>query len=226
MPPAMCEPKVGVDAEIETSSAACCRICLESSSGPGDQLISPCMCKGMQQFVHRSCLDHWRSVKEGTAFSHCNHMQGTVPSPSSISRGSKCRKMKFRLFVARDILLVFLAIQAIAYATSLVESRLPERNNCTYVSMCGGVLCTGWDFRIHIATAAHALPMTTIHAWLDPQAALWIQQKVALLFSSMLWRTFQGVTDHQDEPTACAAPEDAKAHVASTFASPTNASRC
>ena len=29
----------------------------------GDELISPCMCKGTQQFVHRSCLDHWRSVK-------------------------------------------------------------------------------------------------------------------------------------------------------------------
>jgi len=31
--------------------------------GAGDELISPCMCKGTQQFVHRSCLDHWRSVK-------------------------------------------------------------------------------------------------------------------------------------------------------------------
>ena len=28
-----------------------------------DELISPCMCKGTQQFVHRACLDHWRSVK-------------------------------------------------------------------------------------------------------------------------------------------------------------------
>lgn len=31
--------------------------------GLGDELISPCMCKGTQRFVHRSCLDHWRSVK-------------------------------------------------------------------------------------------------------------------------------------------------------------------
>ncbi|KAL6135812.1 hypothetical protein ACLB2K_068037 [Fragaria x ananassa] len=29
------------------------------------------MSKGTQQFVHTSCLDHWRSVKEGFAFSHC-----------------------------------------------------------------------------------------------------------------------------------------------------------
>ncbi|OEL17557.1 hypothetical protein BAE44_0021426 [Dichanthelium oligosanthes] len=40
-------------------------------SGEGDELISPCMCKGTQQFVHHTCLDHWRAVKEGTAFSHC-----------------------------------------------------------------------------------------------------------------------------------------------------------
>ncbi|XP_058074590.1 uncharacterized protein LOC131223263 isoform X3 [Magnolia sinica] len=51
------------DEEIEAASAACCRICLEYDAEPGEELISPCMCKGTQQFVHRSCLDHWRSVK-------------------------------------------------------------------------------------------------------------------------------------------------------------------
>ncbi|KAM0906389.1 hypothetical protein ACQ4PT_016809 [Festuca glaucescens] len=51
------------DDETDGSSAACCRICLEAVSDIGDELISPCMCKGTQQFVHRSCLDHWRSVK-------------------------------------------------------------------------------------------------------------------------------------------------------------------
>ncbi|XP_058112476.1 uncharacterized protein LOC131255694 isoform X2 [Magnolia sinica] len=54
---------VGDDEEIEAGSAACCRICLEYNGEPGEELISPCMCKGTQQFVHRSCLDHWRSVK-------------------------------------------------------------------------------------------------------------------------------------------------------------------
>ncbi|RRT74374.1 hypothetical protein B296_00029458 [Ensete ventricosum] len=51
------------DEEADAASCACCRICLENESFPGDELISPCMCKGTQQFVHRSCLDHWRSVK-------------------------------------------------------------------------------------------------------------------------------------------------------------------
>jgi hypothetical protein len=43
------------------SSLLC--ISLFSFFAAGDELISPCMCKGTQQFVHRSCLDHWRSVK-------------------------------------------------------------------------------------------------------------------------------------------------------------------
>ncbi|WVZ69845.1 hypothetical protein U9M48_018569 [Paspalum notatum var. saurae] len=60
-PPARFSIKKAVDEEIDAASAAVCRICFDH--GPGDELISPCMCKGTQQFVHRSCLDHWRSVK-------------------------------------------------------------------------------------------------------------------------------------------------------------------
>ncbi|XP_022724168.1 E3 ubiquitin-protein ligase MARCH8-like isoform X4 [Durio zibethinus] len=37
-----------------------CRICLDIE---GDDLIAPCHCKGTQKYVHRSCLDNWRSTK-------------------------------------------------------------------------------------------------------------------------------------------------------------------
>uniref|UniRef100_A0A803M9T4 RING-CH-type domain-containing protein n=1 Tax=Chenopodium quinoa TaxID=63459 RepID=A0A803M9T4_CHEQI len=37
-----------------------CRICLEIE---GEDLIAPCHCKGTQKYVHRSCLDNWRSTK-------------------------------------------------------------------------------------------------------------------------------------------------------------------
>ncbi|KAG5039308.1 hypothetical protein JHK82_011465 [Glycine max] len=56
--------------DVEAGLLPCCRICLESDSDPEDELISPCMCKGTQQFVHRSCLDHWRSVKVKDLPSH------------------------------------------------------------------------------------------------------------------------------------------------------------
>ncbi|CAN6884714.1 unnamed protein product [Brassica oleracea] len=61
-----------IKAEDSESVSACCRFCLMENDGGGDELISPCMCKGTQKFVHRSCLDHWRSLSDGGfAFSNC-----------------------------------------------------------------------------------------------------------------------------------------------------------
>ncbi|KAF3574558.1 hypothetical protein F2Q69_00063552 [Brassica cretica] len=105
----------------DSASAPGCRICLENDSELlGDELISPCMCKGTQQLVHRSCLDHWRSVKEGFAFSHCTTCKAqfhlrveSFEDNNSWRSNSWRRKVKFRLFVARDVLLVFLAVQTV-----------------------------------------------------------------------------------------------------------------
>lgn len=102
----------GGERDQEKGSAACCRICLESEPcGTGDELISPCKCKGTQQFVHRECLDHWRSVKEGFAFSHCTTCKAQFHLRSHVPEDYSWRKLKFRFFVARDIILVFLAVQ-------------------------------------------------------------------------------------------------------------------
>ncbi|CAM8899000.1 hypothetical protein QQ045_033498 [Rhodiola kirilowii] len=99
-------------AEEEAGLLPSCRICLESESEfAGDALISPCMCKGTQQFVHRSCLDHWRSVKEGFAFSHCTTCKAQFHLRVEMYEDNSWRQIKFRLFVARDVFLVFLAVQ-------------------------------------------------------------------------------------------------------------------
>eukprot|EP00439_Symbiodinium_sp_Y106_P078175 s275_g16.t6 len=46
-----------------------CRFCLETG---GDDLIAPCMCKGHSKWVHRRCLDKWRSEGRGVrSFTHC-----------------------------------------------------------------------------------------------------------------------------------------------------------
>uniref|UniRef100_F6HH65 RING-CH-type domain-containing protein n=1 Tax=Vitis vinifera TaxID=29760 RepID=F6HH65_VITVI len=99
--------------DIEAGSVPCCRICLECDGEPDDELISPCMCKGTQQFVHRSCLDHWRSVKEGFAFSHCTTCKAQYHLQVALFEDNSWRKIKFRLFVARDVFLVFLAVQTV-----------------------------------------------------------------------------------------------------------------
>ncbi|XP_017616738.2 uncharacterized protein LOC108461404 [Gossypium arboreum] len=102
--------------DIENGSAPCCRICLECDGEEDDELISPCMCKGTQQFVHRSCLDHWRSVKEGFAFSHCTTCKAQFHLRVELFEDNSWRKIKFRLFVARDVFLVFLAVQTVIAA--------------------------------------------------------------------------------------------------------------
>ncbi|GJP54184.1 hypothetical protein CLOM_g13281 [Closterium sp. NIES-68] len=94
--------------EEEEEDQPQCRICLETD---GRDLIAPCKCKGSARFVHRQCLDQWRSVKEGFAFCHCStcktrfHLR-VCPPPDV-----RCRHLKFRFFVARDIVLVTLLVQ-------------------------------------------------------------------------------------------------------------------
>ncbi|KAF3442537.1 hypothetical protein FNV43_RR16453 [Rhamnella rubrinervis] len=104
------------DEDVESGSIPCCRICLESDAEPEDEMISPCMCKGTQQFVHRSCLDHWRSVKEGFAFSHCTTCKAQFHLRVELFEDNSWRKIKFRVFVARDVFLVFLAVQTVIAA--------------------------------------------------------------------------------------------------------------
>ncbi|KAF5741968.1 hypothetical protein HS088_TW09G00006 [Tripterygium wilfordii] len=97
--------------DVEGGSIPCCRICLECDGESDDQLISPCLCKGTQQFVHRSCLDHWRSVKEGFAFSHCTTCKAQYHLRVEFFEDNSWHKIKLRLFVPRDVFLVFLAVQ-------------------------------------------------------------------------------------------------------------------
>lgn len=111
--PAASSSEIKDEEDIESGSVACCRICLECDGEDDNDLISPCMCKGTQQFVHRSCLDHWRSVKEGFAFSHCTTCKAQFHLRVADVEDSTCRKIKFRLFVARDVVLVFLAVQMV-----------------------------------------------------------------------------------------------------------------
>ncbi|CAL4955761.1 unnamed protein product [Urochloa decumbens] len=117
-------PAEGMGKDVEASPAVCCRICLSSE---GNELISPCMCKGTQQFVHRTCLDHWRAVKEGTAFSHCTTCKAQFHLRVELLEDDMCRRLKFQLFVARDVFLVFLAIQA-AIATIAGVAYLLDRH--------------------------------------------------------------------------------------------------
>ncbi|GKB60879.1 zinc finger, RING-CH-type containing protein [Tanacetum coccineum] len=60
---ALSSSEIKDEEDLEVGLMATCRICFQCDGEEDEDLISPCMCKGSHLFVHRSCLDHWRSIK-------------------------------------------------------------------------------------------------------------------------------------------------------------------
>eukprot|EP00927_Polykrikos_kofoidii_P081369 TRINITY_DN7866_c0_g1_i1.p1 TRINITY_DN7866_c0_g1~~TRINITY_DN7866_c0_g1_i1.p1 ORF type:complete len:308 (-),score=36.21 TRINITY_DN7866_c0_g1_i1:223-1071(-) len=63
-----CETPVAEDQVPTESTEYECRMCFESGEG----LVAPCLCSGSSRWVHRRCLDMWRSKGQNPrAVSHC-----------------------------------------------------------------------------------------------------------------------------------------------------------
>ncbi|XP_047091136.1 uncharacterized protein LOC124702983 [Lolium rigidum] len=111
-----------IDLEAGAGDQLQCRICLETD---GRDFIAPCKCKGTSKYVHRDCLDHWRAVKEGFAFSHCTTCKAPYYLRVHVHTDRKWRTMKFRFFVTRDILFIFALVQfvisALAYLVHFID---------------------------------------------------------------------------------------------------------
>ncbi|PIN23880.1 Protein involved in mRNA turnover and stability [Handroanthus impetiginosus] len=87
-----------------------CRICLDTE---GEDLIAPCHCKGTQKYVHRSCLDNWRSTKEGFAFAHCTECRAKFILRANVPPDRWWLRLKFQFLVARDHAIIFVIVQLI-----------------------------------------------------------------------------------------------------------------
>jgi len=97
--------------EMENKDEMQCKICLETD---GNDLIAPCYCSGSSKWIHRSCLDTWRSTHAGRAFTHCGLCGFEyVIEMADDSRDEECRRIRWKMYVARDTLAVFLLIQAV-----------------------------------------------------------------------------------------------------------------
>ncbi|KAL6888610.1 hypothetical protein ACP4OV_009636 [Aristida adscensionis] len=97
-----------------------CRICLDNE---GDDLIAPCRCKGTQKYVHRSCLDNWRSTKEGFAFSHCTECRAAFLLRANVPPDRWWLRLKFQLLVVRDHTLIFFIVQVVVALLGMVVYR-------------------------------------------------------------------------------------------------------
>ncbi|XP_019414413.1 PREDICTED: uncharacterized protein LOC109326181 [Lupinus angustifolius] len=87
-----------------------CRICLDIG---GQDLIAPCHCKGTQKYVHRSCLDNWRSTKEGFAFSHCTECRAVFILRANVPPDRWWLRLKFQFLVSRDHAFIFIIVQLV-----------------------------------------------------------------------------------------------------------------
>ncbi|XP_038883755.1 uncharacterized protein LOC120074641 [Benincasa hispida] len=122
IPPAPISDPSEIDLEAGQGEQIQCRICLETD---GRDFIAPCKCKGTSKYVHRECLDHWRAVKEGFAFAHCTTCKAPYHLRVHAVADRKWRTLKFRFFVTRDIIFIFLAVQlviaSLGYLTYFVD---------------------------------------------------------------------------------------------------------
>ncbi|KAK4749386.1 hypothetical protein SAY87_026835 [Trapa incisa] len=114
-PPPISVDTSEIDLEAGPGEQIQCRICLETD---GRDFIAPCKCKGTSKYVHRECLDQWRSVREGFAFSHCTTCKASYHLRVHVAADRKWRTLKFRFFVTRDIIFIFLAVQLVIASLS------------------------------------------------------------------------------------------------------------
>ncbi|UJR10972.1 hypothetical protein I4U23_015157 [Adineta vaga] len=91
-----------------------CRICLDTENT--NDMISPCLCTGTLAYVHRNCLNHWRSGNaNGKAFKYCDLCQFKYIIETVVGdpKAERERLIKYHLYVLRDLLVIILLIQTI-----------------------------------------------------------------------------------------------------------------
>ncbi|XP_019192989.1 PREDICTED: E3 ubiquitin-protein ligase MARCH11-like [Ipomoea nil] len=94
-----------------------CRICLDTE---GEDLIAPCRCKGTQKYVHRSCLDNWRSTKEGFAFANCTECRAKFILRANVPPDRWWLRLKFQFLVARDHAFLYVIVQLIVAILAVI----------------------------------------------------------------------------------------------------------
>lgn len=103
---------VGLEQEDIGCEARQCRICLddEEDENECDPLISPCRCKGSQQWVHRKCLDEWRANNaDHVAFSKCMEC---LTDYRLAYHGPSAGRCEYYCYVARDVVVGCTLFQA------------------------------------------------------------------------------------------------------------------
>ncbi|CAD7934285.1 unnamed protein product [Amoebophrya sp. A25] len=125
----------------QASQQRICRICLESDQDSSRSscieprtLIAPCLCRGSAQWVHRGCLDAWRtqgSSVNATAFTHCCEcgfeysLRYVVESTESRDARSQ-RLADFRKKLVKRSCATFVGVQVLIVVCAVLTCILDE----------------------------------------------------------------------------------------------------
>jgi len=93
-----------------------CRICFDGEAE--GEMIAPCRCAGGQRWIHRTCLNDWRSQEQiPHAFERCPTCHFNYVTEVITSEPTNSQLLKYRLLVTRDI---FAGVFAVASAMLLL----------------------------------------------------------------------------------------------------------
>lgn len=116
---------------VEQPQVHQCRICLETDQ-QGD-LISPCLCKGFQEFVHQGCLKVWmlRSEKNEKELTYCEVCRGKFKMTFTLANVCDlCGQGSFKFWIPMVMLLIsfssllFFYFREDAFSGVSLESRI------------------------------------------------------------------------------------------------------
>ena len=100
-----------------------CRICLDDELRRCD-VIAPCSCAGSSKWVHRACLDQWRTTREDRAFSRCTECLADyelIPRPEYEAPEMQTkRRRKYIALMVRDIGGMLAVTQAVIIAMAFL----------------------------------------------------------------------------------------------------------
>jgi uncharacterized membrane protein len=105
---------VGEGGGLDNDQLKLCRICFDHENA--EDIISPCLCSGGSAFVHRTCLNRWRSENVGgKGFKICNvcQFEYVIEPVSSDVKAERQRRMKYYFFVTRDAMAAFILVQLV-----------------------------------------------------------------------------------------------------------------
>ncbi len=105
-----------------------CRFCFEESDNVNDFIV-PCLCTGSSKYIHRQCLDRWRSEDpDGINFHRCGtcHFEYEIINQEDDPELEKKRQIEYKKAIALDVTsLIFnvvIAIVCVGFILYLLDS--------------------------------------------------------------------------------------------------------